>query len=551
MQTEKSDSQELEHIRKELQQLRSRISILEKSFYLLKGTKMPVMADESSQPQNDFEINFGSKPDDSIEFRMGEYGMAWLGNIVLLFGISFLVQYLQNSGHQLFSLLTGFIAVAAIYSGAYYTRSSLSYLSNLFEYTGHLLIFYVTMRLHFFQQEPLISNNFLGFIILNLIPGILLYLSYRHKSQLLAAIALLMFLFSGIISNSVPLASFITALTAIVTILLYYRLGWIKIAFGFIFLIYLSHLNWLLNSPFLGNKFEFINSPGIGYLYLFTTGFVISFIALIPKKEDVSKEFLITSIIWNGILFSLILTLIVVTYLSQNYVPVFSILAIICLGYSVLLQSRSSLKITASMYALYGFLAMSVAFYGILQLPKAYMLLSVQSFLVVSMALWFRSRFIVIMNTFLFLTLMIVYLASPGNHNPTNFSFMLVAFITARFINWKKERLNIKTEHIRNLYLVIGFIMTLVAFYHAVPKSYITVSWICAALLFFIMGRFLNNIKYRWLAIGAIVVSGIKLIFMDMSDIDIGFRVLVFLLLAVISISISILYTKFLIKKKE
>jgi len=153
------------------------------------------------------------------------------------------------------------------------------------------------------------------------------------------------------------------------------------------------------------------------------------------------------------------------------------------------------------MYALYGFLAMSVAFYGILLLPQAYMLLAVQSLLVVSMALWFRSRFIVVMNTILFVVLLIFYLNDKSN------------FITARVINWKKERLNIKTEFIRNIYLLSGFVMTLIAFYHAFFSPYITVSWISAAMLFFLLGRLMHNIKYRWLAIGALGASAIKLIF--------------------------------------
>jgi len=127
---------------------------------------------------------------------------------------------------------------------------------------------------------------------------------------------------------------------------------------------------------------------------------------------------------------------------------------------------------------------------------------------------------------------------------------MMVAFITARVINWKKERLNIKTEFIRNIYLVSGFTMTLIAFYHAFPTSYITVSWIAAAMLFFLLGRLMHNIKYRWLAIGALGASAIKLIFVDLSNIDIGFRVMVFLLLAIISITVSILYTKYLSRKK-
>ncbi|MDP2338884.1 MAG: hypothetical protein Q8N05_21020 [Bacteroidota bacterium] len=551
MQKEKTDSPELNSLREEIQELRKRVAHIEASLGTLKGKEIKFKDNSSLQQDDDFELNFPLRTEDSIEFRVGEYGMAWLGNIVLLFGISFLSKYLQNSGYPIFSALIGFISVAAIYAGAYYTRTSLSYLSKLFAYTGHLLLFYMTFRLHFFEAEPLIKSTFIGHFALIMVPVVLFYLAYRRQSQLMAGLVLLMMLFSGIISKSPSFAAGITTLVALLSMMLYYRFGWIKIIFIFIFLIYLGHLNWLLNSPFAGNRPEFIQSPGIGYFYLFATGLIISLLALIPKKENVSDDFIITSVIWNGLIFSSLLALTVVTYLSTNYVPVFAAISVICLGYAVILQSRSSLKITASMYALYGFLAMSVAFYGILLLPEAYMLLSVQSFLVVSMALWFRSRFIVVMNTILFLMLMIFYLSSAGNHNPTNFSFMFVAFITARFINWKRERLNIKTEYIRNVYLVSGFIMTLIAFYHAFPPSYVTVSWIVAALLFFMLGRIINNIKYRWLAIAIIIVSACKLIFVDMSDIDIGFRVLVFLLLAIISISVSILYTKYLIKKRE
>jgi hypothetical protein len=286
-------------------------------------------------------------------------------------------------------------------------------------------------------------------------------------------------------------------------------------------------------------------------LFFIGSGFTFSLLALIQKKEEIPNDFLTASVVWNGLGFSSVFAIITVTYLSKNYVPAFSAISIFCLIFSVILQSRSNLKIMASMYALYGFLGMSVVFYGILLFPSAYMLFSIQSLLVVSMALWFRSRFIVVMNTILFMVLLAFYLSDKTSYNSINFSFMLVAFITARVINWKKERLNIKTELIRNTYLLAGFIMTLVAFYHAFPASYITVSWILAAMLFFLLSRLLRNIKYRWLAIAALVSSGIKLIFADLSDLDIGFRVLIFLLLAIISITVSVLYTKFLIRKKE
>jgi len=547
MQTEKSDSSELKKIKTELQTLEERLTRVEAILRSLKGQKVP----SSKSKTSDFKRDLSVKTEGSIEFRVGEYGMAWLGNIVLLFGISFLVKYFQNSGHLISSALTGFISVAGIYIGAHFTRTSYLHLSKLFTYTGHLLLFYMVVQLHFFQAEPLISNKLIGLSIPIITLGILFYIAYHRKSQLMASLILLMMLTFAIISNSTHLLTGIPTLVALLAIIVYYRFGWIKLAFIFIPLIYFSYLNWLINNPLISNKLEFIESPGMEYLYIAASAIIFSLLALIPQKDHVSKDMIVTSVILNGLSFTIILILTTFTYLSQNYVPIFGLIATFCLGYSILLRSRSTLNITAAMYALYGFLAMSVAFYGILLLPKAYTMLSVQSLLVVSMALWFQSRFIVVMNAILFLFLLVFYLMHPTSDNTTDFSFMLVAFITARVINWKKERLNIKTELIRNLYLILGWGMTLIAFHHAISTSYITISWISIAIVFFMMSLLLRNFKYRWLAIATLIAAAIKLILIDLSNINLGLRVLAFLILAIISIAISILYTKYYSRKKK
>lgn len=551
MREENFENREFNAISEEIKQIKKRINYIEASLELHKMKMSRLINSADDKDDEDFDLVLSPKSNESIEFTIGEYGMAWLGNIVLLFGISFLVQYLQNSGHQIISVIIGFGSVAGIYLGSYFTRTSYSYLSKLFAYNGHILLFYIAVRLHFIHSDALIKNDFLGVLVLFITVSVLFYLAYRRISQTMSGMVLLMILVSGIISNSPQLMSASSFIVAFLTMLLYYKRGWLKLVFIFIFLVYLCHLNWLLNNPLHGQIPAFIESPGSAYIFIIASGFAFSLLALIPKKDNSSNDFIITSIVWNGLGFSSILILVSVIYLKANYVPVYSVIAFVCIAYSIILQKFSFLKITASMYALYGFLAMSVAFYGILFLPKVYMLFAVQSLLVVTMALWFRSRFIVVMNTILFVILLFFYLTDETSLNSINFSFMLVAFVTARIINWKKERLNIKTEFIRNLYLVAGLLMTLIAIYKAVPPSYITVTWIFAAILFFLISRLINNVKYRWLAIGMIVISGIKLIFVDMSDIDIGFRVLVFMLLAIISLTVSILYTKYLIKKNE
>ncbi len=369
------------------------------------------------------------------------------------------------------------------------------------------------------------------------------------KNQILAGVAFLMFLVSGVVSTNITIAAGLAALTAVFSVYFYYRFGWLKLAFVYIFLLYIAHLNWLLNNPFLGNPTELVASPNGGYIFFIATGFIFSLIALIPKKEDISNDFVVASIIWNGLGFTFILALITITYFIKNYVLLMGSVTLFCLVYAIILKIRSSIQITASMYVLYGFLALSVAIFGILGLPDSYTLFAWQSLLVVSMALWFQSRFMIIMNTILFLSFIGVYLKAADSENITNFSFMLVALISARIINWKKERLKIKTETIRNFYLISGFTMTLISFNHAFPEKYVTASWILAAILFFTLSIVIKNIKYRWLAIAAMIASAIRLIFVDMSKINIGYRVLIFLILAIISLTLSVIYSRYYSKK--
>ena len=413
------------------------------------------------------------------------------------------------------------------------------------------MLYFFTLRLHFFQENPVVKNETLGLVLLAAVSIVLFLKAYRKKSQLMIGMTLFMLIATGAFSSITAVSAGLIVVVAVISIWLYYRFGWLKLAFVFIFLTYIFHLNWLINRPLTGNSPEFILSPGLGYFFFILTGFIFSLLALIPKKEEISDGFIISSIIWNGLGFTFLLAAISITYFSSNYVPVFISVTLFCLIYAVILQLRSSLKITASMYVLYGFLALSVVLFGIFGLPESYALFALQSLFVLSIALWFRSRFMVVMNTILFLFFMVFYIKGIANlNNYSNFAFMLVALISARIINWKKERLNIKTEIVRNLYLVLGFFMTLFTFYHLFPPSFRTASWILAAILFFLLGRLIKNIKYRWIAIAAMIASAIRLIFIDMSTINIGYRVLIFLVLAIISISVSIIYIKFLTERK-
>jgi hypothetical protein len=478
-----------------------------------------------------------------LESQIGRFGLAWLGNIVLLFGITFLSQYMMNLGYRYLSAFFGYMASATIFLLAHYLKKSNVHLSSVLRINAQVLLFYITVRLHFFAASPLIPGESISIISLLFIVAVQVYFSVRTESQSFAALAVLFGITTAILGDSTVLTLPIVTFTAAGTVYLYHRFNWEPLLIVTIFLSYIVFLLWLFGNPIMGHPLQMITSHHNGVIFLLALGICFSIISLFRKKDSLSDDFLISVTIINGILFTILFLFVVLGYYSSGYVTIFSLITVFSLIYSIILHSKSDWNFASAFYALYGFMAMSIALYGIFGLPRVYLLLSAQGLLVVSMALWFRNRLIIVMNSLLFLAILIIYLISSKSIGSVNFCFALIALISARIINWKSSRLHIKTDLIRNLYMIEGFFMMLLALLHAVPRQFVTFSWTMAALLYFITSILLKNIKYRYMALGTMICSAIYLFIVDLARIEIIYRVLALLFLAAISIGISIYYT--------
>jgi hypothetical protein len=237
-------------------------------------------------------------------------------------------------------------------------------------------------------------------------------------------------------------------------------------------------------------------------------------------------------------------------HFTNAFVPFFLAISVYCIIYSIILKIYSPWKYAPALYALFGFVAISVSICGVYHFPDSFLLLTWQSVLVLGLSLWYRSHIIALMNTFLLVILMITYYSLSGTIHTVNFSIPLVAFLSARTINWQKERLNIKTDFIRNIYLLTLFFTLLYATYRFLPGQYITVSWLGIAGIYFGLSILVKSFKYRWMAMSNLLVSAFHLFLADLAKIDLIFRILAFLVFAVISLVISTYYVKKL-KKKE
>jgi hypothetical protein len=167
------------------------------------------------------------------------------------------------------------------------------------------------------------------------------------------------------------------------------------------------------------------------------------------------------------------------------------------------------------------------------------------------MALWFGNRLMIIMNSLLLLAILFIYLLTSKSVDGVNFSIATVSLVSARIINWKRERLEIKTDLIRNLYLMTGFFMVMFALFHAVPKQFVALSWTIAALAYFGLSFVLRNVKYRYMALGTMISAAVYLFVVDLARIEVIYKVLALLVLAIVSIGISIYYTNRIRKTED
>jgi hypothetical protein len=416
--------------------------------------------------------------------------------------------------------------------------------------SGHLLLYYITLRLYFFSTHPLVSAKGVDLLLIFLVIGIQLFTALRKKSELETGIAMVLAVATALIGDQMNITLLLLTLISMSAFYFFVRYSWWRLFLVLLILVYLSNLLWLMNNPLLGHPLEMISAKSYNSIYLFVTGAIFSCTALVRRHQTEPQQGLNAMILLNGLCFSLVILVVTLLFFENNYVGMFGAISAFCLAFSVLLKILTKSPFTPSFFACFGFMALSVSVYGFVHLPDAYFFLALQSLLVVSIALWFRSRIIVVTNSLLYMGILVIYLFFSPSIDRINFCFAFVAFATARILNWKKERLTLKTDLMRNMYLIILFFTMLFAFYHAIPGHYVTLSWTAVAAAYFILSMILHNIKYRWMAIATILVTVVYLFLVDLAHLSVGYRVIAFLFLAVISFSVSLYYTKRIKKKR-
>ena len=151
-------SEEMEKILSRLHSLELRLSRLESVVNLSVDASYYDAGEHLTAADQILNGDTLNEEEKGLESQIGRFGLAWLGNIVLLFGITFLSQYMMNQGYRFLSAFFGYMASAAIFLLAHYLKKSNVHLSSVLRINAQVLLFYITIRLHFFAASPVIPG---------------------------------------------------------------------------------------------------------------------------------------------------------------------------------------------------------------------------------------------------------------------------------------------------------------------------------------------------------------------------------------------------------
>jgi uncharacterized membrane protein len=415
---------------------------------------------------------------------------------------------------------------------------------------GFVILYISTMRLYYFGIEKTISIYPIILALLIVVTAITLIIGINRNSIGLAWLGITLGYATAVLSDYSYFIFIIIAALSLIVVLFKLKYQWNILLFYGMFMSYLTHLIWYINNPFLGKSIQATASPELNLFFLLLYLIIFSaanYFDVQDKQEDiVSTGFTMLNCAGGYGLFFFI-TLIT----TPSAVAIYHLIsAIVILSIATTFWVKRNSKFSTFFYAMTGYVSLSVAIIWQFSEPDFFIWLCWESLFVVSTAVWFRSRYIILANFIIFLIIFFEFLIISGNMGGIGISFGIVALLSARILNWKKDQLEIKTEMMRNAYLVSALFIIPYSLYQLFPSGYVSLSWIAIAIIYYFLSIMLNNKKYRWMALATYFLTVIYVFVLGITSTETLFKIVSFLVLGSALIIISLVYSKDRAKKK-
>lgn len=524
-----------------MQRLEARIARIEA--YLQLGP-LPSAQTKTELAQNSAIQSTAEAKEAALELQIGEFWLARIGLVALIVGTAFFISYPFAFLPSFLHRLLGFLAVAGMFAVSHTWRTTYPYLSRILFGGGLVLLYFAVLRLHFFSDHPVLENKTVALAGLLAVNVLLFRAAARRESERLTSVAIFLGYTSALVGDQTHFT--LTTITVVALVAVYFAMKYRfeRAMLLALLLAYVTHLLWLLGNPLLGHPLSAVAEHQNNLVYLFAYATIFATPSFLRKKDELAESTRIILPLLNGAGFFGMATLVGMTFFEAQLAASSFAVAALFLAFAVATWVLRESRYATSFYACFGYLALSAAIFSRFDSPQYFIWLGWQSLLVISTAIWFRSQIVVVANTAIYLMIFLAYLKLAPSTTAVNLSYAVVALLSARLLNWKTERLALQTDLMRNAYLASAFVIIPYGLYHTVSAPYVSLSWLGAAVFYFLMSLLLKNKKYRWMAMLTLLLAVIYVFFVDLARLEAGFRVLSFLALGLMLMIISLIYAR-------
>lgn len=482
---------------------------------------------------------------DELEFEVGQTWFAKAGIVVLALGMAFLLTFPYANLPAVAPALFGYVLAGGLLLVARIWRTSFDLVSRYLRGAGMALLFFTTLRLFYFGSEPVLeASSVPGISLLVAILAVNMAVALRRDSPYLFGLALTTGFATALAVGSTWFVLTLSVLLCVLTVYASIRYDWQWLLLSCALLIYPAHLIWAVNNPLLGNTIGFVASPHISVYFILGFAIIIATGILFRHNRERERFPAIGASFLNGGACYLVFLLHTTGAFASHIVPDHLLASLVFLVLAVVFWMKEESRYSTFAYAMLGYLALSVAIVRSFEAPGVFVWLSVQSILVVATAIWFRSRFIVVANFVIFLLIVAGYIVVAKEESGISLGFGLVALASARILNWKQDRLELKTEMMRNAYLALAFAVFPYALYHLVPRAYVSLSWVGIAVFYYMMNLLVRKQKYRWMGHLTLILTVLYVVIIGIAQLEPAYRIISFLVLGTVLLVVSLVFTR-------
>jgi hypothetical protein len=482
--------------------------------------------------------------DEDLEFRIGQEWFAKVGIAALGVGFAFTLSLPYAGLPAAAPSAAGYALSAGLFLLARLCPAHMEAVSGFARATAMALFYFSGLRLCFFgDKHALAAGSAAAGLVLALSAAANVAIALRRRSPWLFGLALATGYATSLAVGSPAFGLALVALFSLAAAVAGARLGLPSLIVTAMPMAYGAYILLALGNPFLGGAMQAVAvtpwAPAVVLVCLaaFSVGLLRATRGDREAMVGNAAIFLNASV---GFLVYLAHTLVC-------YQALFVAAQAAAFGVLLLLafpHARARDGIGAFVCAMSGFAALSFAIMKATHPPDVFVWLSVQSVIVVAMAIWLRSRFIIVANFVIFLGILLSYVAVAGQERGISIGFGVAALVTARLLNWQQQRLELRTGLMRNAYLVVAFLVFPYALYHLVPGAWVGLAWVGAALLYYVISAILHNPKYRYMAHATLLLTALYLCVVGISRLEPLFRNLSFLVLGAVLVVVSLVFTR-------